>query len=95
MTHEAKGRAMMNSPAARANAVRKTNPQRMRELLAGEAKCDCGEDALVRVPAEDGTGRYFSLCASCHHGGDWRSIFQRERDLAAMLEAIDEEMEED
>lgn len=58
----------MNSDRARRNAARPTNPACMRQLLVDEAPCDCGQPALVRVPKEDGTGGYYSLCHVCATG---------------------------
>lgn len=73
----------MNSPAARQNAARPTNPARMRDLLANEADCECGQRPVVRRFV--GFGKYESLCLDCATGMDMEAHLE---ELHAMLEAI-------
>lgn len=74
----------MNSPAARRNAARSSRPAMMRQLLANEKPCECGEPATSRVPLNDGSGRYESVCIDCMAGG--MSTEDRVAELLAMLE---------
>lgn len=61
----------MNSPSARRNAARLTNPARMRLLLALEKEGECAEcgtrhtEKLIRQPKDDGSGGYESVCRDC------------------------------
>jgi hypothetical protein len=83
----------VNSPSARKNASRPTNPARMRLLLADEKPCDCGKPSTIRIPIGDGSGKYESSCTECATGFqpfDTReaAILELE-EMLALLEDLD------
>jgi hypothetical protein len=57
----------------------------MRQLLADQPDCECGEPARIRQPKNNGTGGYESLCLSCLVGFDVQAHLD---DLIAQLDAI-------